>query len=112
LVSANGPDVKRTFENLNGAIADLRKTISKLEAQIEPTSKDLAAALAEAKKTVESFNQTADAARKFIATHGGIRDDLTDTFEHLNDAADAVKRLADFLERNPNAIITGKKRPQ
>jgi hypothetical protein len=29
----------------------------------------------------------------------------------LNDAADAVARLADFLERNPNALLTGKKRP-
>ncbi|MDP3207979.1 MAG: hypothetical protein Q8M65_02420 [Rhodoglobus sp.] len=39
-------------------------------------------------------------------------DELAGTLEHLNEAADAVKRLADFLERNPNALITGRKRPQ
>jgi len=27
----------------------------------------------------------------------------------LSEAADAVQRLADFIERNPNALLTGKK---
>ena len=30
----------------------------------------------------------------------------------LAEAADAVQRLADFLERNPNALLTGKKAPR
>jgi paraquat-inducible protein B len=29
--------------------------------------------------------------------------------EQLREAAAAVQRLADFLERNPNALITGRK---
>jgi paraquat-inducible protein B len=109
---ANGPDVKRTFENLNGAVDDLRKTIAKLDAQIEPSSKELAATLTEARKTVQSFNDTAQAAKSFISSHSGLGQELGATLEHLNEASDAVKRLADFLERNPNALITGRKRPQ
>jgi paraquat-inducible protein B len=31
------------------------------------------------------------------------------TLAQLRDAALAVQRLADFLERNPNALITGRK---
>jgi len=50
-------------------------------------------------------------ARKFITSHAGLGEDLVDTLGHLNEAADAVKRLADFLERNPNALLTGKKQP-
>ena len=34
-------------------------------------------------------------------------EELADTLGHLNEAADSVKRLAEFLERNPNALITG-----
>jgi len=30
----------------------------------------------------------------------------------LNEAAASVQRLAEFLERNPNALLTGKKAPQ
>jgi paraquat-inducible protein B len=109
---ASGPEMKQTFENLNGAVGDLRRTIAKLEGQIEPTSKDLAATLAEARKTVQTFTETAVAAKTFISTQSGLGEELIVTLGHLNDAADSVRRLADFLERNPNALITGRKRPQ
>ncbi len=108
---ANGPDVKRTFDNLNGAIAELRGTIAKLDGQIEPTAKDVQTTLAEAQKAVKGFHEAAGAVRTFIAAQSGLGDDLAGTFEHLNEAADAVKRLADFLERNPSAILTGRKAP-
>ncbi len=106
-----GPEIKRTFDHLNAAIADLRATVARLDAQIEPSSKDLAATLAEARKTVQAFQQTATTATAFIAAHAGVGDELAGTLDHLNEAADAVKRLADFLERNPNALITGRKPP-
>jgi paraquat-inducible protein B len=86
--------------------------LAKLDGQVEPAGKELTETLAQAKTAIESFNQTATAARKFIASHAGIGDELVGTLEQINEAADAVKRLADFLERNPNALITGKKQPK
>jgi paraquat-inducible protein B len=106
-----GPEVKKTFENLNGAVADLRATIGKLDAQVEPAGKELQATLGEAQKAVQAFNDAATAARTFISAQSWIGEELGDTLGHLNDAADSVKRLADFLERNPNALLTGRKRP-
>jgi hypothetical protein len=32
------------------------------------------------------------------------------TLGRLNEAADAVGRLAEFIERNPNALLTGRRR--
>lgn len=109
---ATGPDVKRTFENLNGAVGDLRATIAKLDAQIEPAGKGVQATLLEAQKAIQSFNDAAGTARNFITANSSLGEDIGGTLEHLNEAADAVKRLADFIERNPNALITGRKRPQ
>ena len=109
---ATGPEVKRTFENLNGAVNDLRATVAKLDAQIEPAGKEVQATLAETKKTVQAFSEAATAAKTFIASQSGLGEELGETLTHLNDAADSVRRLADFLERNPNALITGRKRPQ
>jgi paraquat-inducible protein B len=109
---ATGPDVKRTFENLNAAVNDLRAMVGKLDGQIDPAGKELQATIAEAKKTVQSFSEAATAARNFIAAQSGIGEELGETLGHLNEAADSVKRLADFLERNPNALITGRKRPE
>ena len=62
-----------------------------------------------ADETWTSFNATATEARKFISSHAGIGDEFIGTLEQLNEAADAVKRLADFLERNPNALLVGRK---
>ncbi|HVU35420.1 MAG TPA: MlaD family protein [Opitutaceae bacterium] len=109
---AANPDFTRTFENLNAAIADLRATIARIDAQVEPTSKDLHETLAEAKRAIASFQETSATARKFLSQNSVVGDELADTLQHLDDAADSVKRLADFLERNPNALITGKKPPQ
>lgn len=108
---ANGPDVKRTFDSLNAAITELRATVAKLDRQIDPTAKDVQVTLAEAQKAVKSFSDAAGAAREFIAAQSGLGDDLAVTLQQLGEAADSVKRLADFLERNPSAIITGRKAP-
>jgi paraquat-inducible protein B len=109
---ASSPEFKRTFDNVNTTIGELRTAIAKIDAQVEPTSKDLKETLGDARKAIQSFNETAVSARNFITTHGGLGEELGETLSHLNEAADAVKRLADFLERNPNALITGRKRPQ
>jgi paraquat-inducible protein B len=108
---AASPEFKRTFDNLNGAVADLRATITKLDGKIDPTSKELSDTLAEARRTIATFNETAATARKFITAHADLGAQLGDTLQHLNDAAESVKELADFLERNPNALLTGRKRP-
>ncbi|MGH7957568.1 MAG: MlaD family protein [Opitutaceae bacterium] len=109
---ANGPQVKETFENLNGAVSDLRATIARLDAQLEPAGKEVQATLGEARKAVQAFNEAAIAARTFISGQAWVGDELGETMGHLNEAADSVKRLADFLERNPNALLTGRRRPQ
>ena len=109
---AANPEFKKTFDNLNAAIGDLRGTIAKLDAVVDPTSKDFRETLGEARKTMQAFTDTAASARVFIANHAGLGDELGETLSHLNEAADSIKRLADFLERNPNALITGRKRPQ
>jgi HAMP domain-containing protein len=31
--------------------------------------------------------------------------------QEISEAADAIERLADYLERNPNALVVGKKKP-
>jgi len=109
---ASGPEVQRTFANLNTAIDDMRATIAKLDAQVEPAGEALTTTLAEARTTISSFRDTATEAQRFIATHAGLGDEIVETFARLNEAADAVQRLADFLERNPNALLMGRKQPK
>lgn len=109
---AANPEFKRTFDNLNGAIADLRGVIAKLDAQVEPTGNELRTTLVEARKTIQSFDVTAAEARRFLAAHSGVGEELTGTLTDLSETLDAIRQLVEFLERNPNALITGRKKPQ
>ncbi len=107
---AASPEIKETFVNLNGAIAELRGVLRKIDAEVGPTSQELAATLTQARVALESFNTTATTATRFIASQGGLGEEAVRTMEQLRATAEAVQRLADFLERNPQALITGKKR--
>lgn len=107
---AASPEIKDTLVNLNQAIGELRTVLANIDAQVGPAGKQLTTTLAEAKTALESFNATANAAHRFIASQSGLGDEATRTLQQLSSAAEAVQRLADFIERNPQALITGKKR--
>lgn len=107
---ATMPEFKETFANLNLAIADLRRVLGTIDAQVAPAGQELTATLVQARTALESFNATAVSAHRFIASQHGLGDDATRALEQISSAAEAVQRLADFLERNPQALITGKKR--
>lgn len=108
--AATAPEIKQTFANLNLAITDLRSVLAKLDTQVGPAGQELAATLAQAKTTLATFNAAANDARRFIAAQGGLGDEVSRTLGQLTEAAESVQRLADFIERNPNALLTGKKR--
>lgn len=109
---ATAPEIKQTFTNLNGAIDQLSRTLAHIDAQVDPTSKELAGTLAEAQKSLQAFNAAAAAARNFISAQSGLGEEAARALGQLGEAASAVQRLADFLERNPNALLSGKKSPR
>ena len=106
---ASAPEWQATLANLNGAITDLRGVIAKIDTQVAPTATNLNDSLAQVKTAVEAFNTTALTLRQFIAAQQGLGADADVTFRRLTEAAESVRRLAEFLERNPAALITGRK---
>ena len=106
---ARSPQIQQTFSNLNDTLLKLQGTLAKLDTQVDGNGAELKATLAEARTTIESFNATALTARRFISSQQDFGSDADRAFVKLSEAADAVQRLADFLERNPNSLISGKK---
>jgi paraquat-inducible protein B len=106
---ASDPEIKKAILNLNAAGNDLRSLIAQLNGQVQPTGEKLAQTLDAARKALATFDAAASGAQRFIAAQNGIGEDTNRTMEQLREAAASVQRLADFLERNPNALITGRK---
>ena len=108
-VMASDPEIKRALANLNTAGDNLRGLIARIDSQVQPTSDQLAQTLKDAQRALVAFNDAASSAQRFVAAQSGIGEEANLTMQQLREAAAAVERLADFLERHPNAIITGRK---
>ena len=108
----SSPELKSTIANLNSAATELRAVLVKLDGQIEPTADKLGVALEESKITLASFNAAAMTLRQFINAQHELGAGANQAFLKLADAAESVERLADFLERNPQALLTGRKNPE
>jgi paraquat-inducible protein B len=106
---ASDPAWPATLANLNGAVTELRGTVAKIDTQVGPTADKLNEALAQTKQAVEAFNATALTVREFITAQQGLGAEADVALKRLAEASESVRRLADFLERNPAAILTGRK---
>jgi paraquat-inducible protein B len=104
--------IETTLENLNGAIADLRTTLAHIDGLVEPAGTELQATLQQARTTLATFNDAAHSAQQFIHAQSGLGSDAAIAMQQLAEAAQSVARLVDFLERNPNALLTGRAGPR
>jgi len=104
-------DVKRTLANFDATMAEVRTTLSKMDTQVDANGQNLQASLARLQDTLKDFSATAVTVRRFVAAQQNLGDDANRALSNLAEAASAVERLADFLERNPNALLTGKQAP-
>jgi paraquat-inducible protein B len=109
---ATDPEIRKAFATLSAAGNDSRTLIAKLDQQVQPSADKLARTLDQARQALATFNEAAASAQRFIQAQAGLGAQTDQTLEQLREAAVAVQRLADYLERNPNAVITGRKPPE
>jgi paraquat-inducible protein B len=105
---AASPELKATLANLESSTRRLDVVLADLEKNLAPATAELAGAVASARATLDEFNQTAKVVRRFVGAQQDLGSDASAAFVRLSQAAEAVARLADFLERNPSALISGR----
>jgi ABC-type transporter Mla subunit MlaD len=86
----NTPSVSRTLAELPSTVASVRRMVQDLDVGLGRIGQDL---------------------QSTLAARGPVVGDLQRALVGVQRAAEAVRTLAEFLERNPNALIVGKKRP-
>lgn len=97
-----------TLGNANQAVISVKNTINQTDARIDPliasferSSNDLQAALVQARSTLASA--------QLLASPGSpMTHKLALTLEELSDASRSIHDLAEYLQRNPSALIRGK----
>jgi paraquat-inducible protein B len=116
---ASSPDLRQVPASLNATLADVRKTLAEVRAslnrvdmQVDAGGRSLQSALAQSETTLRQFDTTAANLRRLIDAQQYLGSDSHRALAQLAAAAEAIQRLADFLDRNPNALLSGRKPPQ
>jgi len=109
---ASSKELPDAIQNLNAALVEFRATLARLDGTIEPTVKQLGETLAQARGTLESFSSAAATVQTFVNAQSGLGEEAGRALSQFADAVASIQRLTDFLERNPNSLLTGRKHPQ
>lgn len=105
---AESPELKTALANAASATARLDRVLADLETVTGAGSEQFPLALQDARTAMRQFTETTAVMKRFINAQQYLGDDASKALSRLGEAAAAVARLADFLERNPNALLSGR----
>lgn len=105
-------DLPATMKNLNGAVDSATVLLRRVEKQVDPLSSELSETLVGAQRAMNTVERTASAATTLIEPGSPLDHDLRQSLNAVSQAADALRLFADYLERNPSALLYGRSQPQ
>jgi paraquat-inducible protein B len=100
------PEVKKTIGTLDRTLQDTDRIVNHMDVELVP----------EAKKTLEDLRRSVASAQRVLANtdtallgpDAPAQQNLRDALKEIARAARDIRLLADYLERNPGALIRGK----
>jgi len=108
-----------TTPDLTNAVVSLRTTLNRAETllaridgRVDPLVDNLTNTLFEAQKTLAEVRRGARNLSELLGPDNSFGSDLTQALEQISNASRAVADLAEFLQRNPNALFAGRKKPK
>ena len=96
----SSPKLEDAITQLDGALRQIHSVTAKAGPQVAPLVKSLRRAATDLEGTAKSANRLVSG----TATQNG----LTDTVQEITEAARAVRSLADYLDRHPEALVRGR----
>jgi paraquat-inducible protein B len=99
---------KQTSDAAGETFKDARTLLNHVDRQVEPLADDLQKTLVAAQGSLEMAEATLVTVNAAAAEGSTLRFELNNTLNELARAARALRTLANFLERNPDALLRGK----
>jgi len=100
--------LRQTSDMAGAALQDARHLINSVDGQVEPLAGRLEKSLDAAYATLKQAEKTLAAASGVMEEGAPLRLQVETTFGKLGQAASSIQALADYLQRNPDALIRGK----
>lgn len=88
--------------SLEGTLTSLQNALQNIDQKLDPLTSEGIVALREMKTAMKSMDE-------FLDPQSPVGYQLPRTLEEVKEAAESIRLLADYLERNPSAVLFGKR---
>jgi paraquat-inducible protein B len=99
---------EKTREQLDRALASTQQTLNTMNGQIPPLSDSLQKTSVSADAAAKQARITLGTVQTTIEPNSPINYQALQTLQDVSAAAHSIKELADYLQRNPSAIVRGR----
>jgi paraquat-inducible protein B len=95
-------------DKFESTMDDTRKMVNNIDNRVAPFAADVESTLAAVQSSFEKAESLLGEAEKMISENSQLRREILVTLESMTDASRSLQDLTDYLQRHPEAIITGK----
>jgi len=106
------PDLTNTIIAARRTLDNAEALLKRIDGRVDPLADNVNSAVHDVQKTLAELRRGIQNLSGFVGPDASFRSDLTEALEELSNASRAIADLAEFLQRNPNALLTGRKRPK
>lgn len=94
-----GGDLRRALKSLDTTLNSTDRLVQRVDRELTP----------QMNSTLEGAKRSLAAVEVLLASEAPLQQGVQETLRNLSRASDSLRVLADYLERNPEALIRGKK---
>ncbi len=112
---ANSPSLKKAIDNseqtreqLDNALAGAQRTLATVNGQVPPLSSSMQKTSTSADAAAKQATITLGTVNTTIEPNSPINYQALQTLQDVSAAAHSIKELADYLQRNPSAVVRGR----
>lgn len=102
------PRIGDSLAAVDDAATSLARTAAKLEGEIGPLLAELREVAARTTRAAQAAEAAFAATHEFLGPNSRLRYDIAALLRELSSAARSIRLFADYLERNPQALIRGR----
>ena len=103
-----GPELRGALEELRRASADLRGVVDRLGAHSDTLIASLNETVRSTNRLIDHTGQTLATIDRQVGDRSPLLADIRGLVQQMDAAARSLRLMAEYLERNPNALIIGK----
>ncbi|HHB77016.1 MAG TPA: hypothetical protein ENK84_10835 [Desulfobulbus sp.] len=102
-------DLTRTLADISGLTASTQRVIEKTGANVSPLLKQLQTSFVKMNNTLDRLLTVADNLAQLTDSGSPLQYELQSTLRDISKTARSVSQLSNYLQRHPNALLTGRK---